>query len=152
MAFSLKNIFGLSNPLILSTQPRPKKINYKDLTPEVLINREGRIGASLFEKTDMMKVLNFHVEGPENKDWYFHFVVGADRFVTNHYTILNDRVIKAISDTKMNPNNQDSVRFSDVEPEELANFMKATRMYHDKVLKELYNRDPKTGRLFSQLI
>jgi hypothetical protein len=129
--------------------PQSKARKTTPITHEILINREGRIGARIFEKNEGIKVLDFHVEGPQNRDWYFHYITNSDHRVTHHYTVLEDRVIKAVTDPRMNPTNQNSVRFTDIGSEELGNFIQATKLYHDRVLREVYNRDPKTGLALS---
>lgn len=150
---ALKSMFSTGNSKQVNTRSRGK---YRDLTEERLINKEDVEGATIFG-TDLenMKVLGFHVEGTENREWYLHFQQPFEGRTVNviwHYSILNDRVLKAttIEDPKSPESNK--VEFKIADPADVKNLGISTEAYAKKILPKIYNRDPNTGRLLDQLI
>jgi hypothetical protein len=133
---------------IVPLPERAPKRNLIEMTEALQINREGRIGAELYRHELRVQITDFHVEGPDNRDWYLHMHVGPNRTITYHYTVTHDQIIKDMTDTAFLAEPNGAVKLNvPIPEEERRNFFKATILYHDYILPTIYNHDPNTGLL-----
>jgi hypothetical protein len=70
--------------------------------------------------------------------WYEEYEDAQGKPVTSttRYEIQGDKVLKA----------QDAARYSYLEGTELNNLLLAIGMYYERVMRGVYNRDPRTGQ------
>lgn len=124
--------------LVTGTEPAPKSRfkKAKKLTHRDLIRLESQIGAQLFGEVPAGHRREFFCLDPDTWVWYEQGTRGGKSFeVTTRYEIHPNGVLKV----------QDGQPYAVVEGEELRNLALATRIYHDRVAREVYNRDPITG-------
>ncbi|NTW62420.1 hypothetical protein HGB25_03380 [Candidatus Saccharibacteria bacterium] len=106
------------------------------LTTEILLKHESQIGASIFPpaRPDVRnEFFNF-----DRDHWFFHqsLVDSSGNVideVTMHYDIQSDGILKVCSNA--------DVSNVIISGQELVHFMDATKIYHDRVLGELYQDD-----------
>ncbi|MDO5343737.1 MAG: hypothetical protein Q4F02_02430 [Candidatus Saccharibacteria bacterium] len=135
---ALKLVFAddVSKPLLkLPKRTRP----LKKLTERELIQLESEIGATIFG--DKPAHVTHRAFFNLDKDtWIWHEeVLGKDgkrQELTTRYEVQEQGILK------IQPNYQ----YSYLEGEELRNFVLAVNEYHERVARQLYHRDPRTGR------
>lgn len=112
-----------------------RKLSLKPLTESDLKNQESEIGAKIFGKHDSNIVRGFWNDSPE--DWYYHqSITGAAGVIddlTLHYEVSPTNVLM-ISNKKEIPN-------SFIAGKELENFTTAAKIYHDRVMNQIYSDD-----------
>lgn len=106
-----------------------------------LIQRESEIGGHLFGQ-----IPNGHHRQFFNLDrttwvWYEEWKdeKGKQQSTTTRYEVHPNGVLKV----------QEGVQYYYIEGQELNNFVAATKMYYDRVTRDVYGRDPSTGRLLA---
>ncbi len=115
----------------------PKKRPLKSLTEPDLINLEAEIGAQLFgpiPKGHSRKFFNV-----DKTTWIWHEEwLDQNRKLqsaTTRYEVQDAGILKV----------QAGSRYNYLEGQELTNFMTAINVYYERVMRELYHRDPDTG-------
>ncbi|MGB4957123.1 MAG: hypothetical protein WBO49_01590 [Candidatus Saccharimonas sp.] len=115
----------------------PKKRPLKQLSERELITLESKIGASLFGPVAAGHRREFFCLDKHTWIWHEEWLE-EKKLVTNtvRYDVNDHGVLKV----------QEGARYSYLEGEELQNFGIATRMYYERVAREVYKRDPQTGQ------
>lgn len=108
------------------------------LTKRQMIQMESEIGGTLFGPVPKGHRREFFNLDPDTWIWHEEWTdrAGKRRMSTTRYEIHDNGVLKA----------QEGARYSFIEGEELENFMISTRVYYERVAREIYNRDPHTGQ------
>lgn len=113
-------------------------------TKRQLIQMESELGGKLFGVIPQGHRREFFNLDPDTWIWYEEWAdqLGKRHTTTTRYEIHDNGVLKA----------QEGARYSFIEGEELENFMLSTRLYYERVAREIYNRDPQTGKSLTQQI
>lgn len=121
-------------------QHRAKKIarRGRKLTRRDLIRLESKIGAQLFGPIPNGHRREFFCLDENTWVWYEEWLEpgGHSRELTTRYEVHPNGVLKV----------QDGQPYSVVEGDELRNLTLATKLYRQRVAREVYNRDPATGQ------
>ncbi|HEY0965676.1 MAG TPA: hypothetical protein VGE13_04325 [Candidatus Saccharimonadales bacterium] len=136
---ALNLLVGDTSDAILLKMPKVRP--FKKLTERELIQLESEIGATLFGPIPEGYHRKFFNLDPKTWIWYEESVNenGTKRSMTTRYEVQQKGILKA----------QDGANYSYLEGEELRNFGVAVQMYYERVMREVYNRDPQTGRELS---
>lgn len=144
MAGILKKAFELlvgdeNTSLSMPTFKLPKKNRpLRKLSQRELIQLESEIGATLFGDIPKGHHRQFFNLDRTTWIWYEEWVdrLGKKRSTTTRYEVHDNGILKV----------QEGARYNFIEGTELDNFIMSTRMYYEKVARELYKRDPQTGQ------
>lgn len=118
---------------------KPKKRPLKGLTERELIQLESDIGKELFGPIPADHRREFFNLDPSTWIWYEEWVdieTGKKQSTTTRYEVSGDKILKA----------QDGASYKYIEGEELRNLTVAVQMYYERVMREVYHRDPQTGK------
>ncbi|MFZ1257862.1 MAG: hypothetical protein WAQ25_00110 [Candidatus Saccharimonas sp.] len=116
----------------------PKNRPLKKLTERELLRLESAIGAQLFGPIPEGRRREFFCLDATTWIWHEEWV-GVDKKLntsTIKYEITEQGVLKT----------QPGARYSYLEGQELQNFALSIRMYYERVAREVYHRDPATGK------
>lgn len=118
-------------------RPRQRKRPLKKLTKRQLIQLESEIGRTLFGAVPKGHRREFFNLDAKTWIWHEEWVDAKKRrqTMTTRYELREKDVIKV----------QPGPRYYRVEGEELRNLRLAAQMYHEKVMRDIYVRHPKTG-------
>lgn len=120
----------------------PKRVKtgrpLKSLTKRELLQLESEIGRQLFGEIPKGHSREFfHLD---DKTWIWHedFIDtnGKKQTATTKYEITEAGVLKV----------QEGARYSYLEGQELDNLLVAIQLYYEKVMRNVYHRDPNTGQ------
>lgn len=116
---------------------RGKKRSLYGLTERELIQRESEIGRELFGSIPKGHRREFFTTDPRVWIWHEEWIdeAGKPQQLTTKYEVRHDGVWKV----------QPGPRYTLIKEDELDNFNHATKVYVDKVTREIYRRDPLTG-------
>lgn len=136
----LKKIVSLitgtpTTPSLTVPKDRPKK----QLTRRQLLQFESKIGSQLFGEVPAGHRREFFCFDNTTWIWYEEWkdaTTGKLQSSTTRYEIQPKGVMKV----------QEGARYSYIEGEELKNFDAATKLYFDRVVREVYGYDPATGK------
>ncbi len=112
----------------------------RTMTERELIQLESQIGASIFgDKPSHVTRREFFNLNPQTWIWYEEFICedGHKDSLTTRYEVQEKGILKV----------QPNYQYNYLEGEELQNFVLAVKEYYEKVARQIYNRDPETGRL-----
>lgn len=132
--------------LLMGEQQRPKqqapKRPLSKLTDRQLIKLESQIGRTLFGEIPKGHTREFFCLDADTWVWHeaWKSQDGKQQSQTVRYEVRPDGILKVENDGK-------NSRF--VKGQELSNLALATRMYREKVMRDIYKRDPKTGTILS---
>ena len=116
----------------------PKNRPLKPLTERELLKLESEVGSRLFGPVSAGHRREFFCL--DNRTWIWHEEwIGKDKKLqtsTVRYEINDTGVLKV----------QEGARYSYLEGEELQNFGLSVRMYYEQVTRDVYKRDPATGK------
>lgn len=117
----------------------PKNRPFKKRTERELLQMESKIGAELFGPIAPGRRREFFCL--DEKTWIWHEdgtnkETGEKEQVTTRYEITDKGVLKVLP----------GARYSYIQADELDNLVKATQIYYERVAREVYGRDPRTGR------
>lgn len=103
---------------------------------------ESEIGGTLFGDVPQGHRREFFNLDPDTWIWYEEWTdrLGKPRTTTTRYEIHDNGVLKA----------QEGARYNFIEGEELENFMLSTRLYYERVARDIYQCDPQTGQPLAQ--
>lgn len=106
-----------------------------------LIQRESEIGGHLFGHIPDGHHRQFFNLDRTTWVWYEEWKdeKGKMESTTTRYEVHPNGVLKV----------QEGTQYYYIEGQELNNFVNATRMYYDRVTRDVYHRDPSTGRLLA---
>ncbi len=130
--------------LLVGNDPRRAlKRPLKKLTDHQLIKLESEIGRTLFGEVPAGHSREFFCLDPETWVWYEQWKDenGKSQNHTIRYEVHQNGILK-VEDGGRN--------YSFLEGEELKNLALATRMYQERVMREIYKRDPDTGELLTK--
>ncbi len=135
---ALTLLVGSTDDLSYLKMPKAGNRNLKSLTERELIQLESEIGRELFGPIPKGHRREFFNLDPHTWIWYeeYHDKDGRQRSTTTRYEVQEHGVLKA----------QEGARYSYIEGAELQNLLLAVRMYHERVMRDLYTRevDPTT--------
>ncbi len=141
----MKNVFEKAFTLLIgndSTVPSfkiSKKRPFRELTLRELIQLESQIGAKLFGPIPPGNRREFFNE--DQKNWIWHEERkgsnGKTTAVTTRYEVHPEGILKV----------QEGSLYHYIKGEELQNLSIAVEMYHERVMREIYKRDPQSGKL-----
>ena len=143
----MKDIFSkalkilIGSDVSLASFQVTKKRPFKELTERELILLESQIGAKLFGPVAAGNRREFFNEDPKNWIWYEEWT-GADRkkhSTTTRYEIHTEGILKV----------REGEPYHFIEGQELQNLSMAVQMYHERVMRDIYKRDPQTGKLIN---
>ncbi|MFZ1360488.1 MAG: hypothetical protein WAS27_00420 [Candidatus Saccharimonadales bacterium] len=139
----LRQLFELliGNDDAMTITPRASKNSQTQSTrPSVrqLIQKESEIGGMLFGELPQGRRREFFNLDRDTWIWHEEWKdqAGKHRSATTRYEIHDNGILKA----------QEGARYTFLEGEELENFMISTRLYYERVARDIYHRDPATGR------
>lgn len=146
MADLLKKTFELlvgSDDIAMPALRMPKrKASKSKPTKRQLIQMESEIGGTLFG--DVPKGHRREFFNLDQDTWIWHEEwsdhSGKRRTSTTRYEIHDNGILKA----------QEGAKYNFIEGQELENFVLSTRLYYERVAREIYNCDPDTGRPLQQ--
>ena len=146
MAAVLKKALNL---LVGTDQPSPqkpglfakKKRLHKDLSDRELIALESEVGGQLFGPVQKGGRREFFNLDPNTWIWHEEWLdqAGKKQQSTIRYEV-NEKGILKISE---------GARYDYLEGDELNNLTVAIQMYYERVMREIYKRDPQTGQKLS---
>jgi hypothetical protein len=115
-----------------------KKRPLKTLTERELIQLESEIGAQLFGSVPKGHRREFFNLDSQTWIWYEESLDanGKTRTATTRYEIQDKGILKV----------QEGARYTFLDGEELKNLTLAVQMYYERVMREVYRRDPQTGQ------
>lgn len=115
----------------------PKKHVAPKLTERDLLRQESKIGSELFGPIPKGHRREFFCLDESTWIWHEEWKdeKGVERQATTRYEVHPNGILKVT----------DGPRYQFIEGEELDNLVSATRLYYEKVAREIYNRDPQTG-------
>lgn len=127
-------IVGDSSELTKIPRHRP----LKQMTERDLIRMESEIGAQIFGPLAPGRRREFFCLDERAWIWYEEWtdVMHRTQSSTIRYEINETGVLKV----------QDSSRYSYLEGEEYEHFALAVQIYYERVMREIYQRDPATGQ------
>lgn len=127
----------LPNFGLLSKKKRP----LKDLTERELIALESEIGGQLFGPVQKGGRREFFNLDPATWMWHEEWIdaAGKRQQSTIRYEVDGKGILKV----------SEGARYDYLEGEELDNLTMAIQMYYERVMREIYNRDPQTGQKLS---
>ena len=125
------------------TTPRPllqmpKNRPFKKRTERELLQMESRIGAELFGPVGPGRRREFFCLDANTWIWHEEGVnatTGRPEQTTTRYEINDKGILKVLP----------GARYSYLEGIELDNLMLAMQLYYERVTRDIYQRDPKTG-------
>lgn len=115
----------------------PKKRPFKQLTERELLNRESEIGSQLFGPIPDGHRREFFCLDETTWIWYEEWKddKGVKQQATTRYEVHDNGILKV----------QEGARYKFIEGDELQNLVTATRLYYQRVAREIYGRDPQSG-------
>lgn len=122
-----------------STLQMPKNRPFKKMTERELIQLESEIGSKLFGDIPAGHRREFFCLDEKTWIWYEESKnpkTGKSEGRTIRYEVHDTGILKV----------QEGARYSFIEGEELRNLLAATTMYYERVARDVYNRDPRTGQ------
>ncbi len=125
-------------PKRLSGQQQVRPL--KQLTDRQIIKLESEIGRTLFGEIPKGRTREFFCLDEDTWVWHEEWKGedGQPKSQTVRYEIHPKGILKVEHGGK---------NHKILKGQELANLALATRMYHERVMRELYKRDPRTGTL-----
>ncbi len=110
----------------------------KPLTKRELLQLESEIGRKLFGTIPAGHTREFFNLDENTWIWHEDFMGpdGKKQASTIRYELQGDKILKV----------QEGARYSYLEGQELDNLLLAIQMYYEQVMRDVYKRDPRTGR------
>lgn len=144
----MAKVFKRALQLLIGTDPSGRDLMYAKksrplgaLSERELLQLESEIGAQLFGEIPKGHRRSFF--NLDAKTWIWHEEwlddKGALQQATTRYEIHEQGILKV----------QEGARYEFLEGEELTNLTLATQMYYERVMREVYKRDPQTGQKLS---
>lgn len=108
------------------------------LTERELLQLESEIGSQLFGPIPKGHRRSFFNLDQSTWIWHEEWLDEKNNLqqATTRYEIQNDHILKV----------QEGARYSYLEGKELENLALAVQMYFERVMREVYQRDPQTGQ------
>ncbi len=123
---------GNTDDLAYLKMPKLDGRPLKGLTERELIQLESEIGRELFGPVPKGHRREFFNLDPTTWIWYEEYLDadGKQHSTTTRYEVQESGVLKA----------QEGARYSYIEGDELQNLLLAVRMYHERVMRDVYKR------------
>lgn len=134
--------------LLVGTDPSTRDLMYAKksrplgkLTERELLQLESEIGAQLFGEIPKGRRRSFFNLDPKTWIWHEEWMDerGELQQATTRYEVHDQGILKV----------QQGARYEFLEGQELDNLMLAAQMYYERVMREVYKRDPRTGQNLS---
>jgi len=132
-------VFADDSDAVFLLKFRKKDRPLKKFTERELIQLESEIGATIFgEKPAYVARREFFNLDKDTWIWYEEVAdgKGGRQELTTRYEVQPKGILKI----------QPNYRYSYLEGDELQNFVLATKEYYERVSRQLYKKDPQTGR------
>lgn len=130
----------LTNALQLLVGDSLPKRPLKKLTERELIDLESAIGRELFGPIPTGHRREFFCLDAHTWIWYEEWAeAGQPKSSTTRYEVRPNGILKA----------QDGQNYKFIGGEELKNLNLAVRLYYEQTMREIYKRDPYTGKPLS---
>ena len=116
-------------------RPRP----HKKLTERQLIQRESEIGAQLFGPIPPHHTRQFFNLDRTTWVWYEQWTdqdTGKKQELITKYEVHPSGILKV----------QEGARYTFITGAELDNFVMAVQLYYERIMREVYQRDPVSGQ------
>lgn len=137
-------LIGSDNPssvgLRIPLHPRP----HKELTERQLIQMESEIGAQLFGDIPAGHGRQFFNLDRTTWVWYEQWsdeVTGQKQELITKYEVHPSGILKV----------QDSAHYTFITGTELDNFVRAVQLYYERIMRDVYQRDPASGQALSSV-
>ena len=116
----------------------PKNRPFKKLTERDLLRLESEIGATLFGPIPAGHRREFFCLDATTWIWYEEWTdeKGTLQQATTRYEVHDKGILKV----------QEGSRYQFIEGEELSHLAVAVRLYYEQVARNVYKRDPQTGK------
>jgi hypothetical protein len=127
---------------ITSTLRVPKNHEFRKYSERELIQLESEIGAKLFGELPAGGRREFFCLDENTWIWHeegLNAQTGRREISTTRYEVHDNGILKV----------QEGSRYMFIEGAELNNFMRATQLYYEQVAREVYKRDPQTGKIIA---
>jgi hypothetical protein len=120
--------------------PRARTAPAKKLTDRDLLRLESKVGSTLFGPVPKGRRREFFCLDESTWIWHEEWKdeKGVERQSTTRYEVHQNGILKVT----------EGPRYKFIEGAELDNLIAATKLYYEKVTREVYHRDPKTGLKF----
>ena len=134
--------------LLIGTDPSTRDLMYAKksrplgkLTERELLQLESEIGAQLFGEIPKGRRRSFFNLDPKTWIWHEEWMDerGELQQATTRYEVHDQGILKV----------QQGARYEFLEGQELDNLILAAQMYYERVMREVYKRDPRTGQNLS---
>lgn len=132
-------LIGSDNPasvgMRLPRRPRP----HKQLTERQLIQMESQIGADLFGPVPDGHTRQFFNLDRTTWVWYEQWndpLTGKKSELITKYEVHPSGILKV----------QEGARYTFITGQELDNFVMAVQLYYERIMREIYHRDPVSGQ------
>lgn len=131
--------------LLIGTDPSTRDLMYAKksrplgkLTERELLQLESEIGAQLFGEIPKGRRRLFFNLDPKTWIWHEEWMDehGELQQATTRYEVHDQGILKV----------QQGARYEFLEGQELDNLILAAQMYYERVMREVYKRDPQTGQ------
>lgn len=138
---ALTLLIGNTDDLSYLKFPKKSDRSLKKLTERELIQLESEIGRNLFGPIPKGHHREFFNLDKTTWIWYEEYKDSSGKIQshTTRYEVQDKGILKA----------QDGARYTYIEGDELANLATAIKMYYERVMRNVYRRDPSTGQLLS---
>lgn len=133
------SFFSKTIELLTGKPAIPKPGSLKRMTERDLIELESKVGSQLFGPIPAGHRRDFFCLDENTWVWHEEWVdeeTGKKRTSTTRYEIHSNRILKA----------QDGINYRFIEGEELINLTLAINLYYEQVMRDIYKKDPYTGR------
>lgn len=144
MSNLFKKALGLVTGEVVATPAltMPKNRPFKKRTERELLQMESKIGSQLFGPLASGRRREFFCL--DEKTWIWHeegvdAKTGKNEPTTIRYEVQDKGILKVLP----------GARYTYLEGSELDNLVMATQLYYERVAREIYGRDPKTGKKLS---
>lgn len=131
--------------LLIGTDPSTRDLMYAKksrplgkLTERELLQLESEIGAQLFGEIPKGRRRSFFNLDPKTWIWHEEWMDERSELqqATTRYEVHDQGILKV----------QQGARYEFLEGQELDNLILAAQMYYERVMREVYKRDPQTGQ------
>jgi hypothetical protein len=142
MALSTNLIRAIAKTLFDGDRSSPK---LELLTLEHLLREESAIGASLFGDRPSNERISFFKDYQDPNSWFFYQEItdknGNKHSVTIRYEVHPTGVLRVSN------KNGSKVSYEFIKGQEFDNFMLATKMYHERVARQIYGREISSDKI-----
>jgi hypothetical protein len=131
-------LVGNTEDLSYLKMPKRGALTGKKPTKRELLQKESEIGRELFGPIPKGHHREFFNLDANTWVWYEEYKDenGKLQTLTTRYEVQDKGILKA----------QGTSRYTYIEGDELANLLKAIRLYYERVMRNVYSRDPSSGQ------